>query len=258
MEEAVSAGDLLAPNYAFVLESARRMAGGGRVLDYGCRRGNVVAEGLKSGLDVFGAEVFYGGGHGDRERAAELGLLQDRIFEIKNGCTPFADGFFSLVVHNQVFEHVPDLRGTLREIRRILAPGGAMLSIFPSREVVREGHCGVPLAHRFARSPRLRYAWLLSARMCGLGTFHGDKTPRRWARDFSQWLSDWCYYRPESEIRDTYLREGFSYEGYEVEYAAFRLGYTGRGWAIPMVNFMPSVTRWLIRRLAGMVIVSRK
>ena len=60
------------------------------------------------------------------------------------------------------------------------------------------------------------------------------------------------------EIRETYREEGFSFQAYEVEYAAFRLRYTGRAWAVWMLNLGPSLARWLIRRLAGMVIVSRR
>jgi hypothetical protein len=46
---------------------------------------------------------------------------------------------------NQVFEHVMDYPTTLREIHRVLTPGGAFLHIFPSRYKFIEPHMLVPL-----------------------------------------------------------------------------------------------------------------
>jgi len=247
----------LIPNWAFVLETATALAKEGRILDYGCGQGDVVAAGLERGLDIYGAEVFYGGGHGQREEVTRRGLLESRVFDIKEGRTPFEDHFFDLVVHNQVFEHVPDLDDVLQEIRRVLKPGGAMLSIFPSRDVLREGHCGVPLAHWFRRGSRLRYYWLLAGRRCGLGFFHGDKSPEQWAQDFARWLEEWCYYRSRLEIISAYRRWGFSFDSYETAYAGFRLRRVGWGWAAPLSNALAPLTRWAIRKLGGMVVVSR-
>lgn len=248
----------LAPNWAFVLETAKTLAPGGRVLDYGCGGGEVVVAGVDHGLDIYGADVFYGGGHGQREAAAESGLFGERLFEISGGQTPFADRSFDLVFHNQVFEHVPNLDEVLQEIHRVLKPRGLMLSLFPSRDVLREGHCGVPLAHWFRRGSRLRYYWLLCARKCGLGTFHGDKSPEQWARDFERWLEDWCFYRSRTEIIRSYRRSGFSFDAYETVYASFRLRYKGWSWAVPASFALGPVTGWAIRKLAGMVVLSKK
>jgi SAM-dependent methyltransferase len=40
---------------------------------------------------------------------------------------PYESGSFDLVMCTQVFEHVPEPEGTLREIHRVLAPGGVAL-----------------------------------------------------------------------------------------------------------------------------------
>ena len=247
----------LHPNWAFVLETAAMQAGGGRILDYGCGQGEVVGAGMERGLDIWGADVFYGGGHGHREAVAGRGLLDTRVFEIRDGRTPFEDDSFDFIFHNQVFEHVPDLDQALGEIRRLLKPGGTMLSLFPSRDVLREGHCGVPLAHWFRRGSRLRVTWLLMARKLGMGTFHGDKSHRQWAEDFARWLEEWCYYRSRAEIVAAYARWGFSFDSYETEYAVFRLRYSGRGWAALATQALPRLAGWSIRKLAGMVVMSR-
>lgn len=44
---------------------------------------------------------------------------------------PLGDGSFDAVVCNHVMEHIPDDRAALREIRRILAPGGWALVMTP-------------------------------------------------------------------------------------------------------------------------------
>jgi SAM-dependent methyltransferase len=47
---------------------------------------------------------------------------------------PFADASFNTVVSNCVIEHIPDLDSTLREIRRVLAPGGIFATTVPSHK----------------------------------------------------------------------------------------------------------------------------
>ena len=250
-------GQVVAANWIFVLDVATAFSKKGRILDYGCGQGEVVTAGLERGLDIYGAEVFYGGGHGNREEVARRGLLQKRVFEIRSGKTPFEDGFFDFVLHNQVFEHVPDLDQVLQEIRRVLKPGGTMLSLFPSREVLREGHCGVPMAHWFRRGSHFRYLWLLIGRTFGIGYFHGEKTRSEWARDFAKWIDDWCYYRSRTELIDAYSRWGFSFDSYETAYAAFRLRRVGLKWAAPLAQALSPITSWGIRKLGGLVVLSR-
>ncbi len=45
---------------------------------------------------------------------------------------PFGNGTFNTVVSNCVLEHIPPLQGTLREISRVLAPGGTLVITVPS------------------------------------------------------------------------------------------------------------------------------
>jgi SAM-dependent methyltransferase len=48
---------------------------------------------------------------------------------------PFADGSFDLVFCSHVLEHVPDDRLAMRELLRVLAPGGRALIMIPLRNV---------------------------------------------------------------------------------------------------------------------------
>ena len=46
---------------------------------------------------------------------------------------PFADDSFDKVICSEVLEHIPDYRGALAEIRRVLKPGGLLCASVPRR-----------------------------------------------------------------------------------------------------------------------------
>lgn len=241
----------------FVLDFAGRH--GGRVLDYGCGAGAVVAAGLAAGLDIRGADVFYAGSDA-RAEAERSGLLGGAVVEIREGRIPFPDASFDLVVNNQVMEHVEDLDGALAEIRRVLAPGGLVLSIFPSRDVWREGHIGIPFAHWFRKRSRARFQYTLTLRRLGLGYWKEQaSTSRRWAADKLEWLDAHTRYRSREEILSAYER-WFTNEFREGEYIRYRLRDKPRRAFLARLLDAPGVQPLavaLFRKLAFLVIVSR-
>ena len=249
---------MLHVNHQFCLDMAARCRPGGRFLDYGCGAGEVVLAGRDRGLDIYGSDVFYGGGPLTRAAAESTGLLGTRILPMVDGRLPFPDEHFDFVFHNQVFEHVPDIELALTEISRVLKPSGLMLSIFPSREILWDGHSGIPFIHWFGRESRLAYTWLLTLRKLGFGRNKFEKSPEQWARDFIDYIHDWCHYRPFEDLVRAYRRQGFTFESYEVNYVRFRLAHHGlQRWSSTLV-FIEPLTRMLLRRLLSMVIVSSK
>ena len=150
-------------NYAYLLSHIQKSLEAepaARVLDFGCGAGELVAEARRYGLEVFGADTFYEGAN-SRQKASDAGLLGTVIMEMNGDLIPFPDGYFRLIVTNQVFEHVENLDVTLRELNRVLAPGGTMLALFPTREVWIEPHCGILLAHWFPKGSKRQYRWLV-------------------------------------------------------------------------------------------------
>ncbi len=252
----------LSPNHAFLLDYASRHFPTGVILDYGCGSGDVVIAGAARGLDLYGVETFYGGSSSAvREATLRSGLFNSRIFEIEeNGCLPFADGSFDLIVNDQVFEHVRDIQATLAQIARVLKAGGTLLSLFPSREVFREGHCGVPLAHRLSSNPPVLCGYLLAMRTLGLGHHKGGKTCTQWARDFTHWLREYCCYRPYGEIHQAFAGAGFDIRHIEMEYISYRLPRSRIAFLSPLVRlpFANRTAPWLCRKLGGMVLESQK
>jgi SAM-dependent methyltransferase len=247
----------------YVLQFCRDFAdrhGPARILDYGCGAGKLVAAGRAAGLDLWGADVYYAGSR-TREEAAAAGLLGTAIREMTGEKIDWLDRSFDLVVNNQVMEHVADLDRTLAEIDRVLKPGGAVLSVFPSRDVWREGHIGIPFSHWFPKGSRLRFLYTWALRTAGLGYWKEQApTARQWALDKLDWIDRFTRYRPRREIFAAYDRR-FANELREADYIEFRLlDRPGRAWIASALRFAPfrRAACALFRKLAFLVIVSRK
>jgi SAM-dependent methyltransferase len=247
----------------FVLDFARRFAAGrerAAILDFGCGAGALVAAGRAEGLDIHGVDIFYGGS-GAREQAEASALWGAAIQPIANGRIPFPDASFELVVNNQVMEHAQDLDAVLAEIHRVLIPGGTLLSIFPSRDVWREGHIGIPFSHWFRQGSRSRFLYTWALRSLGLGSWKEQAATRRqWASDKLAWIDAYTRYRPRREIFRSFGRY-FENELREPDYIRFRL--RDRKWRAPLARLLDlpiagAAASAVFRKLAFLVIVSRK
>ncbi len=109
----------------------------GRWLDLGCADGGYTAELLRQGA----AEVIGVDAEEDRIGQAAARNLPHASFQVaQSENLPFPDEYFNGVFMNEVFEHVTDEKGTMREVARILAPGGRLVLISPNRWFPFEGH----------------------------------------------------------------------------------------------------------------------
>jgi len=222
--------------------------------------GEIVAAGRTKGFNIFGVEAFYKGGN-SKEIAQKNGLLGQTVFELIDGSIiPFEDEHFDFVISNQVFEHVENIDHVLKEIIRILKPDGYFLVLFPAREVIREGHCGIPMAHWFPRDSRFRYPYMRIMRGLGLGYFKTGKTQAVWVRDFMNWLDQFTFYRPYSEIRSAFAKANLKVTHIEDDYIRFRLRRLGLNSlaSILCVSPLQALARFACRRLGGMVILAKK
>lgn len=124
---------------------------GKRILDLGCGVGAFVRRMGQFSPHVYGVDV-------DAENVARGGEQVPNLALAVGERLPFRDGVFDLVLLHEVLEHVTDDRATLREARRVLAPGGTVVVFCPNRLYPFETH-GIFLGKKyiFGNVPLVNY-----------------------------------------------------------------------------------------------------
>jgi len=249
-------------NYQYLLDFIARQAGIAsrpiKILDYGCGDGLIVETGRKRGLQLFGADIFYAGSN-SRQVVSQKGLLGNIILEIRDHKVAFPAREFDLIISNQVFEHVEHLEPVLEEINRILKPGGQFLALFPSRDVWREGHTGIPFLHWFPKESGVRRAYLNLMRSIGLGKYKHNLPKQEWMDYILNWLDTYCFYRSRAEIKRAF-KSHFDIRFIEHDYIKYRLRTTRYRGLAPLAGFALTrpVVDELFRKLGGLVILADK
>jgi SAM-dependent methyltransferase len=125
---------------------------GTRALDLGCfTGGRSVAWAERYGCaELVGIDVATHFAAAARQFASARGTPA-RFLVARSETLPFPDETFDAVLSSDVFEHVQDVEGTLRECHRVLRPGGRMFVVFPGFYHPLEHHLslvtGVPGIH---------------------------------------------------------------------------------------------------------------
>jgi SAM-dependent methyltransferase len=112
-----------------------------RILDAGCGSGRFMVELAKLG-NVTGVELSDTSVSLARER---------RLGEVVSGSVlemPFPENSFDLAVSLDVIEHLDDDLAALRELRRTVTPGGALLVTVPAYQWLWSGHDEINHHHR--------------------------------------------------------------------------------------------------------------
>jgi SAM-dependent methyltransferase len=210
-----------------------------RILDVGCGSGRLALT-LQQELaflnptlhiEVHGVEASdYLDAREDR-KAGILKHLQAEAPEIEwdarihmcpvNKGWPFADGFFHIVVSNQVFEHVEFPESLFSEINRVLTHEGFSVHLFPLGHCLWEDHIKVPFAARI-RNHDLLMANVYLFSLLGLGRYR----KRRRLRPISlqafverevDYLHHFTHYKRQSDYLDlakkSHLRASYRYTG---------------------------------------------
>jgi SAM-dependent methyltransferase len=112
-----------------------------RILDAGCGSGrnmvDLVRHGTVTGIELSDTSVSLA-----RERGAGE-VIEGSVLDM-----PFADASFELAVSLDVIEHLEDDLTALRELRRVVAPGGALLLTVPAYQWLWSGHDEINHHHR--------------------------------------------------------------------------------------------------------------
>ena len=105
----------------------------GRILENGCGVGMYVEKLAALGGTVTGLEY-------DFERAREARVRSPHILNAAGEAVPFPDSTFDLILSHEVIEHVRDDRAAVREMIRLLVPGGRAVVFCPNRGYPFETH----------------------------------------------------------------------------------------------------------------------
>jgi len=143
-----------------------------RMLDVGCGDGGFVIAMARRGARAHGLDIFEAGVAGAKLRARAWELP---IAAVVGSATslPYAAGSFDIVTCGDVIEHVADSPAALREIHRVLRPGGLFWVAAPTRYfpayVWRDPHHGF---FGVALLPRRAATWYLTRLRRALPTPH--------------------------------------------------------------------------------------
>ncbi len=212
----------LSPNESYLFDRYEREGGCG--LDYGCGDGKLVAAARDRGYEFYGVERYYGSTSFKEESAARTPAAARGWIEMldEQDQIPFSEGRFDFVCSNSVLEHVESLEMTVSELARVTKPGGSGLHLFPTREIVREPHLGVPYYHRVPKLVRRRWAWMWHR--VGFATFSRDQPDyNAWYADLGTFYDTSVYLRPVSEVLAALSRD-FDVLPMELDKLSFHIG----------------------------------
>ena len=113
-----------------------------RILDAGCGSGRNMVELARHGT-VTGVELSATSVCARARARTPARWSTGSVLEM-----PFADDSFDLAVSLDVIEHLEDDLGALRELRRVVAPGGALLVTVPAYQWLWSGHDEINHHHR--------------------------------------------------------------------------------------------------------------
>ncbi len=166
------------------------------VLDVGCGDGHFASvtftEPIDVGLDPWERDLM------------ECATLRPRVYKALVLATstemPFADESFQTIVSNSVLEHIPDVEMTVREIARVLKPGGEFAMTTPS-EYYPEFLLGASLPKKMGIT---KLGQLYGNFFNKISSHAHVDSPKVWTRRFSRYnleVVEHFYYFSESAHR---------------------------------------------------------
>lgn len=182
-----------------------------RILDVGCGRGDTVAWLRARGWDAYGIDI-------DADYVARGRIYLDKTGDdasrlqvtAEDFSYPFADGFFDLVLSDQVIEHVVDLDGFASEVARVSSPGGLGLHIYPAKWRPIEPHLLMPCTHWLPKG-RLRRAAEAGCLRAGVAVpYFTEYTLRERVEIYNRYSEEHTFYRPLRKTVAVMNRHGLS------------------------------------------------
>lgn len=156
---------------------------GVRVVDLGCSTGFIADEFRRAGADVVGVDIDSPGLASARRRFGEgIGFLTADGEQL-----PMPSGTVDVVVFNHIYEHVVDADAVMREIVRILAPGGIAYLGLGNRWGIVEPHYKLPFLSWLPADLADRYVRRFGRAEAYHERFRGERGLRRMTAALSIW-----------------------------------------------------------------------
>lgn len=180
-----------------------------RVLDFGCGRGQLVGYLRLRGVHAYGIEV--------DSKLVQAGAVLGNLYHDErpllslvdpNGRTPFPDGYFDVILANQVFEHVAHLDEVSGEIARLLRPGGMLVTLYPARFTLIEPHYHLCIVHWLPKG-KLQRSLIHFLVRAGFGVPPPSGISRTQMGDIvSEYAEQDVFYRSNRVIGEMHARNG--------------------------------------------------
>jgi len=217
------------------------------ILDFGCGAGRTVYSLLDQGyINAVGY---------DPKNYLELRDPKDvSLFTVgnANGRLPFEDNSFDLIISEEVLEHVKDQVEVLRELHRIMRPGGVALHVFPARYNLIEGHMYVPLGGFFAH----RWWYQLWAMLGVRNEFQKGLSINETADRNSFYFVEGLNYVPNSFYTVVWQQLGYQWKWFDQEYYDTSERPIGR--LVGKLNRLLPIIGWAIRTFGTRRVFLRK
>ena len=104
------------------------MVAGQKLLEPGCGRGEFLNGFRKMGMDVFGCDL-------SLEAGEDVKGANIKQVDIENNPLPYKDNYFDIIYSKSFIEHLWKPDYFLNEARRVLKPGGKIITLVPDWEV---------------------------------------------------------------------------------------------------------------------------
>jgi SAM-dependent methyltransferase len=195
-----------------------------KIIDFGCGSGDLVAEIRSDNMDAEGIEVDFF--HESILKNFDQDLLTDKKIHVINSTERLNElaGKYDLLVSHMVYEHVKDKDEFIRQIALLLNKNGKALLMFPTVEVLREGHIQQFLIHRL---PNNKFRYLYCQALLGIGYKKSREISiKEYIVGKFEDIDERCSYEHNKLSIDRF-RKCFNVTHLEPEYVRYRLNIAG-------------------------------